>query len=94
MKLHPGSQRYQQSLLIDIHLFTVCHSMVFSSYLDMSDFLMCYFSDENHQVVLYKNSAWNIRGHYETAMEDDYDAMWMHHDGEDVLQILVVSTLL
>ena len=24
-------------------------------------------------------------------MEDDDNVMWMHHDGEDVLQILVVS---
>ena len=27
-------------------------------------------------------------------MEDDEDVMWVHHDGEDLLQILVVSIML
>ena len=45
-------------------------------------------------MFLYENSAWNIKGRYETAMEDDEDAFWMQQDGEDLMQILVVSLLL
>ena len=52
------------------------------------------FLDENQCVFLYENSVWNIKSCYETAMEDDDDVMWMHHDGEDVLWILVISIML
>ena len=48
----------------------------------------------NHHIFLHENSVWNIKGHYKTAVEDDEDAMWICHDGEDILQILVVSILL
>jgi hypothetical protein len=50
--------------------------------------------DENQRVFLYENSVWNVKGRYETAMEDDDDALWTYHDGEDILQILVVSIFL
>jgi len=35
--------------------------------------------------------VWNIKGRFKTAIEDDEDAMWISHDGEDILRILVVS---
>ena len=50
------------------------------------------FLDENRRVFLYEDSVWNIKGRYETAMEDDEPALWVHEDGVDLLRILVVST--
>jgi hypothetical protein len=55
---------------------------------------LSYYLDENRRIFLYENSVWNIKGRYETAMEDDDEAMWMEHDGDDVMRILVVSLLL
>jgi hypothetical protein len=48
---------------------------------------------ENRHIFLHENSVWNIKGRYETAIEDDEDAVWTCHNGEDVLRILVVSIL-
>ena len=52
------------------------------------------FLGENRHIFLHENSVWNIKGRYETAIEDDEDAMWTCNNGEDILRILVVSLLL
>ena len=52
------------------------------------------FLDENRRIFLHKSSVWNIKGRYETAMEDNEDVMCTCNNGEDILQILVVSLLL
>jgi hypothetical protein len=74
------------------HRYSPVRSIRFSvSSLYSSDFII--FVDENHCVFLYENSVWNIKGWYETAMEDDDNMIWMHDNGQDVLCILVVSVL-
>jgi hypothetical protein len=57
-------------------------------------FFILFFLDENRRVFLYENCAWNIKGRYETAMEDDDYAAWTNEGGEHLLQILFVSIIL
>ena len=33
---------------------------------------------------------WAVKGHFETALEHDDDAVWIFVDGQDILQVLVV----
>ena len=91
---HEVTPKLTKVLRVLSRKYSPVRSMVSSSYLDMLDFDMLFFLDENHRIFLHENSVWNIKGRYETAIEDDEDAVWTCHDGEDVLQILVVSILL
>ena len=33
---------------------------------------------------------WAVKGRFETALEDNDDAVWTFVDGQDILQVLVV----
>jgi hypothetical protein len=92
---HEVTPRFTKVLQVLGHRYSPIFSMIFGSYFGYIQFLHFIFSDQNHCIFLYENSVWNIKGLYETAMEDDDDdVMWMHQNGEDILQILVVSILL
>jgi len=32
-----------------------------------------------------------MKGRYQTALEDDDDAVWTYEDGQDILRFLIVS---
>ena len=34
-----------------------------------------------------------MKGRYETALEDDEDAVWTYENGQDILQFFIVSIL-
>ena len=36
---------------------------------------------------------WAIKGRYETALEDNESALWTYSNGQDVLQLLIVSKI-
>src|SRR6266511_580534 len=42
-------------------------------------------------IFVYKDEMWTIKGRYETAMEDNGDAIWTCENGQDVMRFLVVS---
>ena len=54
------------------------------------------FLDKNQCVFLYEDNAWTVKGHYDTALEDNDDATWEydHESGQDFLRFLIVSKFL
>ena len=48
------------------------------------------FSDSNQCIFVYKDDMWAVKGRFETALEDDDDAVWTFANGQDILQVLVV----
>ena len=52
-----------------------------------------YFLDKNQRVFLYEDDAWTIKGHYETALEDNEDAAWECENEQDLLRFLIVSKI-
>ena len=75
------------------HQYSPVHSMV-SCFIPGYVVFSHIFLGENCCIFLHENSVWNIKGHYETAIKDDEDAMWTCNNGEDILRILVISLLL
>jgi len=52
------------------------------------------FLDQNQRVFVYEDNEWTVKGRYETALEDDEDAIWTYENGGDLLRFLIVSNLL
>src|SRR6266508_1783059 len=69
---------------MDILLFAV-------SYLSVLLTSILIFVDNNHRIFVYEDEMWTIKGWYETAMEDNGDAIWTCENGQDVMHFLAVS---
>lgn len=48
------------------------------------------FSDSNQRIFVYEDDMWAVKGRFETALEDDDDAVWTFANGQDILQVLLV----
>ena len=71
-----------------ILLFAVCLSYVEPGVPVLTDLL-----DFNRRVFVYEDDMWAIKGRYETALEDNESALWTYSNGQDVLQLLIVSKI-
>jgi hypothetical protein len=47
--------------------------------------------ESNMRIHIYEENDWNIKGKYETALEDDEEVTWMKIDRNYVLPIWLVS---
>ena len=90
---HKVTPKLTEVLRVLSRKYSPIHSMV-SCFISGYVVFLHIFLDENCHIFLHENSVWNIKGHYETAIEDDEDAMWTCDNGEDILGILIISILL
>ena len=49
--------------------------------------------DHNQWVFVYEDDVWTMKGRYETALEDDKDAVWTYESSQDILRLFIVSNL-
>ena len=49
--------------------------------------------DHNQRVFVYEDDVWTMKGRYETALEDDEDAVWTYESSQDILRLFIVSNL-
>lgn len=45
----------------------------------------------NQRVFVYEDEMWDLKGRFETALEDDEDVTWKMDKGEPILQFLILS---
>ena len=50
--------------------------------------------ENNRHIYVRENSVWDLKGRYDMVVEDDDELTWVKVDGEDVMNILVVSNYL
>lgn len=49
--------------------------------------------ENNRHIYVLENSAWDLKGRYNLAIEDNDDLDWVNVNGEDVTSVLVVMTI-
>jgi hypothetical protein len=47
--------------------------------------------ENNRHIYVLENSVWDLKGRYDMAVEDDDDLDWVNVNGEDVINVLMVS---
>lgn len=72
---------------MDTLLFAVSYLSIITS------LLLIVVLDNNQRVFVYEDDVWTVKGRYETALEDDDDAVWTYENGQDILRFFIVSNL-
>ena len=69
------------------------YSPIRSKIFILSHYFTLFFLELNQCIFVY-DDEWIIRGRYSTALEDSEDLTWAYENGQDFVQLLIVSTLL
>lgn len=56
--------------------------------------VMIFCPEFNQRVFVNEDDTWEVKGRYNTALEDDDDANWIFENDQNILKLLVVSILL
>lgn len=49
------------------------------------------YLDEEQRVYTQTGNMWDVKGRYDVALEEDTKVQWVMKDGQDILNILMVS---